>query len=250
MREVSQLLGMPEISTTAGSTIPRIFFSDIAAHMGLEQSGTMPVMARRIIEANNLTWSDSFSSENTVSGGGSTVTALGLLQVKNAVLAWLNLDFEDLNFAESISEWEPAFDWIQKKSELERMESTIVNRPGAQEFRAKVLKEYENRCAVTGSTCLETIDVAHIVPYHGIESDHVQNAIPLRADLHRLFDRGLIRFDYSHPKTEILIQIDNQIREEYGDLVQKKLTLPINPDSRPSLAALYTKNYLLSTTDE
>ena len=244
MREISELLGLPETQPTIGSSVPRVFFSDIATHMGLQQLGSMPAMARQIIESNHLNWSEEFSSEGTPSGGGGTVTVLGLMQVKNAVLKWLGKEIELIPNVYVLSEWEPALDWAIKKENLERTETQIVNRPGASDFRKIVLDEYENKCAITGCLTTEVLEIAHIVPYYGIESDDIQNAIVLRADIHKLFDRGLIKFKYAQPKIKMEVLIDAAILTDYGYLAEKEFFLPRRHDSRPSQAALFVKNYL------
>ena len=84
MKEITELLGHSQIETTVGSSIPSVFFSDIAAVMGIPITSGMPSMAKRIIENAGLIWMSEFSSENAPSGGGGTVTTLGLLQLKNA----------------------------------------------------------------------------------------------------------------------------------------------------------------------
>ncbi len=59
-------------------------------------------------------------------------------------------------------------------------------------FRKKLLDVYGNVCAVTGDQPSEVLDAAHIQPYINISSNHVQNGLILRADIHRLFDKGMI----------------------------------------------------------
>jgi putative restriction endonuclease len=65
-------------------------------------------------------------------------------------------------------------------------------RPGQAHFRSEVLRAYGRRCAVTGEGVPELLEAGHIEPYIDGRSDHLQNGICLRADLHRLFDAGLI----------------------------------------------------------
>jgi predicted restriction endonuclease len=51
---------------------------------------------------------------------------------------------------------------------------------------------YGRRCAVTCERSLPTLDAAHIQPYRGPRSNHLQNGLVLRADIHRLFDSGYV----------------------------------------------------------
>jgi predicted restriction endonuclease len=39
------------------------------------------------------------------------------------------------------------------------------------------------------------LEAAHIFPYRGPQTNHVTNGLLLRADLHVLFDLGLLRID-------------------------------------------------------
>ncbi len=70
-----------------------------------------------------------------------------------------------------------------------------IDRPGQRRFRDRVLQAYGFACAVTGETCREVLEAAHIQPYIDERSNDVRNGIALRADLHALFDAGLITVD-------------------------------------------------------
>jgi len=237
MLEISELLGTPEIVPTAGSTIPSAFFTSVAAEMGVPIVAGMPNMARKIIEAAQLEWHERFSSENSPSGGGGTVTALGLLQVKNAVLVWQGQQLIPLPDEVIRDEWIPQHNWQEIRNNLPRETQTVFARPGADKFRELVLSEYDNQCAVTGSKLSSVIEVAHIIPYFGQDSDQVQNAIPLRIDLHRLFDAGLIMFQINS-KLKLEILIHDLAMNEYSKYHLKELILPKDPLSIPSSVAL------------
>lgn len=74
----------------------------------------------------------------------------------------------------------------------------IDARVGQGGFRKDVLKEWENRCAVTGSTTLEAIRASHIQPWRDSNDNErldKYNGLPLIASLDALFDVGLISFD-------------------------------------------------------
>lgn len=241
MKEIAEIIGSEPISSTAGSSIPRIFFSDVAAHMGIPQIGTMTDLARRVIEFANLQWHEDFSSELTPSGGGGTVTALGLLQMKNAVLKWKGLPEETLPSTILLNEWEPAINWLAIRNGLPKEETLRLERPGASDFRKLVLDEYQNKCAITRIEVGEVIEVAHIVPYYGEDSDHIQNGIPMRVDLHKLFDSGLLRIRYIAGLKVFIVEIHENAMKNYKELHEKKLELPGNPNSYPSKKALEIK---------
>lgn len=247
MREISDLLGLPEILPTRGSTVPAIFFSSIAAEMGIPVVNGMPKMARKIIESAHLAWSDKFSSEVTPSGGGGTVTAVGLLQVKNAILIWQGKKPEQLPEEFTFEEWSPSLYWKTMRDSLPREFKEVALRPGADEFRELVLMEYDYICALSGFRALQAIEVAHIVPYYGQESDHVQNAIPMRVDLHRLFDRGLIRIEYEHSTRQFLTKVHDEVKWDYESLHEKPLILPIDPLAAPSKKALEEQHALFKS---
>ena len=68
-------------------------------------------------------------------------------------------------------------------------------RPEQQEFRRKIAERDGLKCAISGCDIPEVLDAAHLAPRSPGGSDNPSNGIILRADLHRLFDAGLIEFD-------------------------------------------------------
>ncbi len=94
----------------------------------------------------------------------------------------------------------------QQKNELIRKWALRETRSGQQEFRRKVAERDGLKCAITGCTVPEVLDAAHIAPYALDRSDDPGNGIILRADLHRLFDAGLLTMDdvgFVHVNTEV-----------------------------------------------
>lgn len=57
-------------------------------------------------------------------------------------------------------------------------------------FRLAVLDAYDQQCAVATEHSLAIIDAAHIRPWVDGGTHEIRNGIPLRRDLHRLFDLG------------------------------------------------------------
>lgn len=70
-------------------------------------------------------------------------------------------------------------------------------REGQAEFRTLILNAYQ-RCAISDCSEKVALDAAHIIPYVDQRSHLVENGICLRADLHRLFDCGLISVDSNY----------------------------------------------------
>ena len=71
----------------------------------------------------------------------------------------------------------------------------VAVRQGQPKFRENILEAYGRRCAISGCNLEWVLQAAHISPYNGVASNHVSNGLPLRADLHTLFDLGLIMID-------------------------------------------------------
>ena len=112
--------------------------------------------------------------------------------------------------------------------------ASICSRQGQGEFRRNLLKVYDNKCAIPNSSITETLEAAHIIPYKGSSTNHVQNGILLRADIHTLFDLDLLRIDENY-----IIHLDKSIEDkEYKKLDLKYLRLPKNKESHPSSEAL------------
>lgn len=80
----------------------------------------------------------------------------------------------------------------------QRALAKIWLRPNQAKFRKAVFDLYGARCIISGCETLEVLEAAHILPVSEDGGDQGWNGIPLRADLHRLFDAGLLKLK---PKT-------------------------------------------------
>ncbi|UBX50019.1 HNH endonuclease [Providencia alcalifaciens] len=110
----------------------------------------------------------------------------------------------------------------------------VVVREGQQAFRLKLLTAYSSKCAVTGSKIIELLEAAHIRPYQGRWHCHASHGLLLKADIHTLFDKGLlwINDDYT-------VQLaDSLLDSEYAEYHGKSLLLPKNKSDMPSVADL------------
>jgi hypothetical protein len=112
--------------------------------------------------------------------------------------------------------------------------TTREARIGQPEFRRRLLQAYDGRCAVTGSAIAEALEAAHIIPdslvgAHGMDP---RNGLLLRADLHRLFDCGLIGFRMDGDQVRMVIA---PILEGsgYHELASQPVRLPLDPMLRP-----------------
>lgn len=114
-----------------------------------------------------------------------------------------------------------------------------AKRPGQRAFKLQLLDAYGRQCAVTTEHALPVLDAAHIQPYRGRDSDHPQNGIILRSDLHRLYDRGYLTIT---PNLEL--EVSQRLRDEfnngkrYYELHGKRIVVPADPQLAPSRSAL------------
>ncbi len=116
-------------------------------------------------------------------------------------------------------------------------EALVAARIGQGAFRDEILKNWEHKCAVTGSTTLKIIRASHIKPWR-LSSDSERldscNGIPLVANFDALFDAGLITFD-----SRGHIQISPTLSDTEVDLLQlkqKSLRRPPTPKTNSYLA--------------
>ncbi|MDG1419075.1 MAG: HNH endonuclease signature motif containing protein [Maricaulis sp.] len=106
---------------------------------------------------------------------------------------------------------------------------------GQQAFRQKLLEAYGGRCAVTGTSEVSSLQAAHIVPYNGKKTNHVSNGILLRADIHNLFDMGLL---YIEPASGFIVVSPRVRCPTYRALHGKKAAMPSNAHHAPSVQSL------------
>jgi hypothetical protein len=116
-----------------------------------------------------------------------------------------------------------------------RIRMAIVQRQGQGPFRKGLLAAYGGRCAISGWATEEVLEAAHIVPYRGKETNHLDNGLLLRADLHTLFDIGQLAID---PETLRVIVAGRLRKSPYWQFHGTPIRRPQGESSRPSHAAL------------
>ncbi len=104
----------------------------------------------------------------------------------------------------------------------ERALRAISLRQGQPEFRRQVLEAFGRRCMVTGCSAEEVLEAAHIRPYRGEHTNGVENGLLLRADIHTLFDRGLLAF---HTTTSTVVVHTRLNGTEYAALAGREVQL-------------------------
>jgi HNH endonuclease len=127
------------------------------------------------------------------------------------------------------------FDPTNVSDGRQRVFAAVLQRLGQQSFRKKLLVAYRQRCAMTGCRTLWVLEAAHITPYRGIKTNAVTNGLLLRADIHTLFDLGLISIEPSEGRIHVSSRLKGS---KYTGLHGKVPLLPLRPTAHPSPAAL------------
>ena len=121
------------------------------------------------------------------------------------------------------------------KDARERIQASIICRQGQPEFRRQLLGLYGGKCMITGCDAEEALEAAHICPYKGRHTNHPENGLLLRADLHTLFDQQLMAVNTS---TMTLILAPSLKSTNYRDLQGKRLNIPKKCPLPPNKEAL------------
>ena len=121
-------------------------------------------------------------------------------------------------------------------SEKKNVKTSINrNRIGQQNFRINVLSAYKYQCCVTRSDLIDAIEANHIHPYFGVNTNHVQNGIPLRADIHKLWTKGLLGIN---DQFKVILSEKAKNSESYKKYHGQTIMLPTNPKYHPDKEAL------------
>jgi putative restriction endonuclease len=117
----------------------------------------------------------------------------------------------------------------------ERQIAEVVRRRGQKKFRDALIAAYGGKCVITGCDATEALEAAHISPYQGEHSNHPQNGLLLRADLHSLFDLGLIGINPANMRVIISKQLLGTHYEHHDG---QAINQPIERVLAPSFEAL------------
>ena len=109
-------------------------------------------------------------------------------------------------------------------------------RDGQPVFRANVVAIYGGKCAISGCGTLAALQAAHIEPFKGPDSHRITNGMPLRADLHNLFDADLLGIE---PKTgRVHVHPDIRKNGDYAELDGMSISLPLQAQATPETKAM------------
>lgn len=140
---------------------------------------------------------------------------------------------DELNHAQREADEAGSFDPSSEVDDRKRVMRSIVSRRGQQRFREALLEAYDGACAMTGSTAVDVLEAAHILPYKGDHTNATQNGLLLRSDVHTLFDLGHLWIEAG--KVCVAAHLSGT---EYQSLAGQPLRKPVEAKSAPSVAAL------------
>ena len=145
------------------------------------------------------------------------------------------IDQDVIDAGVDLADDEGEFDPNDERDARTKMMRQIAARQGQTGFRVSLLDAYGGRCVVTGCDAEAALEAAHIVPYRGEHTNDVSNGLLLRADIHTLFDRGLIAVD-TDGMTVVLD--DSLLATAYAALAGRPLREAAERASKPSREAL------------
>ena len=131
---------------------------------------------------------------------------------------------------------------LQRHAAAERAEQPMYGEPtlirprlGQGAFRIIVTDTYERRCAVTQERALPTLEAAHIQPVSEHGEHRVNNGLLLRADVHKLFDRGYVTVTPDH-RFRVSRRLKDEFHngEHYFQLQGRTIWLPEHVEDRPA----------------
>jgi len=162
---------------------------------------------------------------------------LNLIEAERRLLGQGDLSREDREVKKKSSTLDAAgeFDAENDEDARDMAFGAIALRRGQREFRAALLEAYGGKCAISGCDAIAALEAAHIKPYRGKHTNHPQNGLLLRADLHTLFDLGYIQID---PDTCRVILDKRLTGTHYAALEGIKIREPEDLAHSPNKVAL------------
>ena len=143
------------------------------------------------------------------------------------------------------SQPDAAMDWIAaelehlaappEQGEREWQIRQVLKRRGQGKFRASLINAYGGQCAISDCDALDALEAAHVSPYGESVNNAISNGVLLRADLHSLFDLGLLGI---HPEEMTVLLSPRLAATSYVSLQGKKIRLPQNAAEHPNADAI------------
>jgi hypothetical protein len=120
--------------------------------------------------------------------------------------------------------------------EMTYEEISRIKRPKQSVVRQTLLQIY-GKCALSGETTNTVLDVAHIIEAGKKGAYTLKNCLLLRADLHRLFDRGQLKFSMNGT---VVLSPDVK-GNYYNEISRKRLPPEVMDHVREALRVRYKR---------
>ena len=117
----------------------------------------------------------------------------------------------------------------------DRAIASVVRRRGQPEFRRVLVDAYGGRCSISGCDAEAALEACHIRPYRGPQTNSLSNGLLLRADLHTLFDLGLLAVDTASMTAIVAPELEGTT---YSELAGKSVAVPKVMPSGSNMEAL------------
>jgi len=235
-KAIADLMSIPPVQGKAGpwmstqGTVLSDWVRAVALALGVPYTGKVPTM-KAMVERVGGTWNArTMASELTPKKGGGNISTPGFIALYNGLRAKPVLRREGA--ARTAVARAAAISEVPRVEDDQVVQGAIKQRKGQAKFREALLIAYEGRCAISGCDAKDALEAAHLRRYGDGGSYEVSNGILLRADLHTLFDLGLLGIDPSsfkvllHPRL-----LRTTYGKELGDATLKPASGRAAPDS-------------------
>jgi hypothetical protein len=125
--------------------------------------------------------------------------------------------------------------------EDKRQLKAINVRRGQRDFRDRLLAAWKRRCVVSESRVEGLLEAAHIIP-HSEETDYrTSNGLLLRADIHTLYDIGLLSID-QHMRVHLApLLIMSEYKSYDGKRIERRPEISADAPSQDALKKRHAK---------
>lgn len=126
-------------------------------------------------------------------------------------------------------------------SEDRRQLKAINVRRGQRDFRDRVLAAWKRRCVVTESRVEGLLEAAHIVPHSEVTDYRTSNGLLLRADIHTLYDLGLLSIDQHmrvHLAPELMV---SEYKQYAGKRIERRPEAGADAPSQDALSRRHSQ---------
>ena len=239
---ITDVLGIPPHEGIDGpwlsneGTVIKEWFQAVAELHGLPYIGKVRTM-QRILEHYGVAWdAKRHSSTERPAGGGGNVRKEAFADL----LVALERDPRHRALAAVAAGTPFVTDPDHVPEDDERVMRAIRTRRGQPQFRQSLLAAYEGRCALTGCDAPAALEAAHVVRHADGGNYETSNGILLRADLHTLFDLGLLGFDPVTGRALLHKELAGTTYER--ELAGSVLRAPTHESARPDARGLRRHN--------